>query len=249
MITILILDDELNAIEALRTAIEKNITEKTEIFSTTNPEEAQRFLDEKKPNLLFLDVEMPSMSGFEFLSRQKEKNFEVIFSTAYSKYAIQAIRFSAIDFLLKPVQPDELVAAFNRFRTKPSEKHHTHKMYEHLFENLNSNNEKHFKLSLSKGNRTWFIPPAEIFYCAAYSNYTNMYLKDQTEFTVSKTLKEVEEMLSVHNFIRTHKSFLVNKDHVLTLENAGNLLLKNYTRIEISRRRMETVKQELGLAN
>ncbi len=249
MINILILDDELNAIESLQTAIEKNIPDITEIFSTTDPAEAQLFIDQKKPPLIFLDVEMPSMTGFEFLSHQKEKNFEVIFSTAYSKYAIQAIRFSAMDFLLKPVQPDELIAAFNRFKNKSSDKQNTHKLYEHLFENLNSNSEKDFKLSLSKGNRTWFVPPAEIYYCSAYSNYTNMYLKDQTEFTVSKTLKEVEEMLSAHNFIRTHKSFLVNKLHVLTLENSGSLLLKNNTRIEISRRRMETVKHDLGRAN
>jgi len=243
---VLILDDDQNAIESLKSMIENSIPQVTEIFATTDLFEAQEYLHNKNPHLVFLDVEMPEMSGFEFLSRQKNKNFDVIFSTAYSKYAIQAIRFSALDFLLKPVQQDELIAAFNRFINQPVAMEQKLSMYEHLFHNLQAQNETEFKLSVTKGNRTYFIAPAEIYYCSAHSNYTNFYLKDSAEFTVAKTLKEFEEMLNVHKFIRTHKSFLVNSSHVRSFNPEGNLVLKNNTVVEVSRRRENDVKRNLG---
>lgn len=239
------MDDEQNALEYLQTIIQKNIPEIEEVFATSNFTEAQLFINEQKPQLVFLDVEMPHKTGFDFLLSQKEKNFDVIFTTAFSKYAIKAIRFSAIDFLLKPVQPDELCEAFQRFLNQPKEVERRQKIYEHLFENLNAKNENEFKLSLSKGNRHYFISPTEIYYCKGDGNYTKLYLKDNTEFVVAKTLKEVDEMLSEHGFIRTHKSSLVNKLHVLNLTNDNHLILKNETVIEISRRRMETVKNEI----
>ncbi len=245
MINVLILDDDINAVEYLQSVIKKNIPQVTAIFATTNIDEAQSFLDARKPELVFLDVEMPMMTGFEFLARQKNKNFNVIFSTAYSKYAIQAIRFSALDFLLKPVQTDELITAFKRFMEQPAEMEQKQKIYEHLFENLKANDERAFKLSVTKGSRAYFIPPSDIYYCSAYSNYTNLHLKDKSEFTVSKTLKEIEEMLAAHNFIRTHKSYLVNKDHIKSCDEVGNLILKNDLNIEVSRRRLGEVRRML----
>src|SRR5688572_19663134 len=195
MINVLILDDDHHAVDSLRSVIEKNIPEVTGIFSTTEIEQAQNYIDNNNPHLVFLDVEMPLMTGFEFLARQTKKNFHIIFCTAYSKYAIQAIRFSALDFLLKPVQKDELIAAFKRFMDQPGEIEQKQKIYEHLFENLRSTDEREFKLTVSKGSRLYFIPPSEVYYCSAFSNYTNLHLKDKSEFTVSKTLKEFEEML------------------------------------------------------
>ena len=246
-IKVLILDDELNACEYLDTIIKKNIPAIAETFATTDQGEAQLFINRQKPQLVFLDVEMPKQSGFEFLLSQKEKNFDVIFTTAFSKYAIQAIRFSAIDFLLKPVQPDELAAAFDRFLSMPKETERRQKIYEHFFDNLNAKHEKDFKLTLSKGNRLYFISPHDIYYCKADDNYTKLFLRDNTEFIVTKTLKEAEEMLHAHHFMRTHKSFLVNKNHVMHLNSEGNLLLKNQITIEVSRRRMEEIKTALKM--
>ncbi|MEP7169950.1 MAG: LytTR family DNA-binding domain-containing protein, partial [Bacteroidota bacterium] len=217
-----------------------------EIFATSNLNEAQLFINEQKPQLVFLDVEMPRKTGFEFLLSQKEKNFDIIFTTAFSKYAIQAIRFSAIDFLLKPVQPDELRAAFERFLNQPREVERRQKLYEHLFENLNAKNETAFKLSLSKGNRQYFISPQEIYYCKADDNYTKVYLKDNTEFIITKTLKEVDEMLHEYGFIRTHKSSMVNKIHIANLKNDSAVVLNNNVEIEISRRRLQEVKGNIS---
>ena len=245
MINVLILDDDLHAIEFLHSQIEKHIHEVSEIFSTTNIDQAQEYIETKKPQILFLDVEMPIMTGFEFLSRQMQRNFHVIFTTAYSKYAIQAIRFSALDFLLKPVQTDELLAAFHRFMDQPAELEQKQKVYENLFENLKVKNESEFKLSVSKGNRVYFIPTSEISYCSAFSNYTHIHLKDKSEFTVAKTLKEFEEMLLTHNFIRTHKSYLVNLAYIKSCDEQGNLLLNNNVNIEVSRRRLGDVLKML----
>lgn len=245
MIKALILDDEQNAWEYLKAIIQKNVPEITYVYATSSHADAQQFITNEKPLLLFLDVEMPHQTGFDFLLSQKEKNFDVIFTTAFSKYAIQAIRFSAIDFLLKPVQPDELKEAFQRFLNHPKELERRHKLYEHLSENLQSKSETYFKLSLSKGNRQYFISPAEIYYCRADDNYSKLYLKDNTEFVLARTLKEVDEMLAPYGFIRTHKSSLVNKDCIQYLTKDGLLTLKNNTVIEVSRRRFEEVKGHL----
>lgn len=242
----LIVDDEPNAREYLQTIIKKNIPEIEECYSTSNLNEARLFISDQQPQLVFLDVEMPQQTGFEFLLSQKEKNFDVIFTTAFSKYAIQAIRFSAIDFLLKPVQPDELQEAFKRFLSQPKEVERRQRLYEHLFENLNAKSETSFKLSLSKGNRQYFISPKEIYYCKADDNYTKLYLKDDTSFLITKTLKEVDEMLQEHNFIRTHKSSLVNKAYVVSLKNDSLVLLSNNAEIEISRRRLQEVKNAIA---
>jgi two-component system LytT family response regulator len=247
MIKVLVLDDDQNAIDSLKSLIEENIPQVDSVFATTNISSAQNYLNENKPQLIFLDVEMPVMSGFDFLSKQKNKNFDVIFSTAFSKYAIQAIRFSALDFLLKPIQTDELLEAFNRFLNQPVAMEQKLSMYENLFHNLQTKNEADFKLSVTKGNRTYFISPSEIYYCSAFSNYTNFYLRDSAEFTVAKTLKEFEEMLNAHKFIRTHKSFLVNSFHVHSFNSDGNLILKNNTIVEVSRRRESVVKRSLGV--
>ena len=243
MIKALILDDEQNAYEYLQHLIAKNIPDIKEVLATSSHTDAQNFIHEHKPQLVFLDVEMPIQSGFDFLLSQPKKNFDVIFTTAFSKYAIQAIRFSAIDFLLKPVQTDELLAAYERFKNQPEELERRQKIYDHLFENLNTKNETAFKLSLSKGNRQYFISPSEIYYCKGDNNYTKLYLKDNTEFVVSKTLKEVEEMMGEYNFIRTHKSSLVNKLHIESISNSSCVQLKNKVEIEISRRRLQEVKE------
>lgn len=246
MIKVLLLDDEHNACEYLKTIIQKNIPEIAHVFATSNQDEASIFIDNEKPQLLFLDIEMPGKTGFDFLLSLNEKNFDVIFTTAFSQYAIQAIRFSAIDFLLKPVQPDELKEAFERFKNQPKEIERRKKVYEHLFENLSSKKEDGFKLSLSKGSRQYFVSPKEIFYCKADDNYTKLYLKDNTEFIVSKTLKEVDEMLGEYGFIRTHKSSLVNKTQIAQLINERFVLLKNKIEVEVSRRRLQEVKNNIA---
>ncbi len=240
MITILILDDDPNAAEYLEAVVQKYIPQAKTVFTCTNIDSARGVIDQHKPNLVFLDVEMKEMNGFEFLRSLPERNFEVIFTTAYSKYAIQAIRFSAIDFLLKPVQPDELMNAFQRFQVEPKETARRLKQYSLLFENLKTRNEKDFKLTLKKGNQLYFIAPSDIYWCKGEKNYTKLFLKDHTEFIAAKTLKEFEEMLGDYGFVRVHKSSLINFRQAHHIEH-NFIVLTNHVSVEISRRRKEMV--------
>lgn len=243
-IDILILDDEQDAWEYLQSMIRMQVPDVGKLLATSNLNEADAFMVESKPQLLFLDVEMPGMNGFEFLRMQKEKNFGVIFTTAYSKYAIQAIRFSAIDFLLKPVQVDEFKDAVKRYRHF-MQSNPLIERYSHLFENLAKANEREFKISLTKSNRQHLIAPADFFYCTADDNYTRLYLKDNSEFILSRTLRDIEEMLTPHDFIRIHKSTLANKHKIRSLSNERILTLENGVQLEVSRRRIAEVRELL----
>ncbi|MBK8845559.1 MAG: response regulator transcription factor [Bacteroidetes bacterium] len=243
-IDILILDDERDAWEYLQSMLRMQVPDVGRLLATSSMDEASEFMIHVKPQLLFLDVEMPGMNGFEFLRMQKEKNFGVIFTTAYSKYAIQAIRFSAIDFLLKPVQVDEFKDAVQRFRNAMQHSPLLER-YSHLFENLAKTNEREFKISLTKSNRQFLIAPADFFYCTADDNYTRLYLIDNTEFLLSRTLRDIEEMLTPHDFIRIHKSTLVNKHKIQSLSNERILTLENGVQLEVSRRRIAQVRELL----
>ncbi|MBL7925027.1 MAG: response regulator transcription factor [Bacteroidia bacterium] len=245
MIKALILDDEPAARKQLRDSLLQHVPEITRLWDTDDPAAALMILKEEQPQLLFLDIEMPAMNGFEFLERLRERNFAVIFTTAFSQYAIRALRFSALDYLLKPVQADELKMAVQRFREQPVALEQMQKLYEQLFENVKSGRETGFKLSLQTGNRIFFIAPADITWCRGDNNYTHVYTRDEREFTMSKTLKDVEEMLHPFGFIRTHKSSLVNAQEVSALDGEC-IVLKNKLRIPVSRRRMEEVKNFLA---
>jgi two-component system LytT family response regulator len=245
MITALMLDDESASLQRMKQLVADEVPEIDRLLMTSDPIEAKALLKSEKPQLLFLDVEMPVMTGFEFLQSLPERNFAVIFSTAFSKYAIQALRFSAIDFLLKPVQPEELKAAVKRFIAHPPVLEQLHSMYGQLFRNLEVKNEKEYKLTLNKGSRLYFISPADITLCSADDNYTVLYTSGGDSFTMARTLKDVEEMLAVHGFIRVHKSSLVNKSHVEHLHDGDQLKLRNGVNVTVSRRRLEEVKKAL----
>jgi two-component system, LytTR family, response regulator len=247
MITALMLDDEASSLQRMQRLIADVVPEISRFIVTSDPLEARSFLKSEKPQLVFLDVEMPVMTGFEFLQSVPERNFAVIFSTAFSKYAVQALRFSAIDFLLKPVQPDELRAAIKRFIEQPPVLEQLQNMYGQLFRNLASESEKEFKLTLSKGSRLYFISPDDIVWCEADDNYTLLHTASNETFTMARTLKEVEEMLAVHGFIRVHKSSLVNKTYVDHIHNGDQLKLRNGTEVTVSRRRLEEVKKALRI--
>jgi two-component system, LytTR family, response regulator len=190
-------------------------------------------------------VVMPPKTGFELLARLKEKNFDVIFTTAYNEYAIQAIRFSALDYLLKPISADELLAAFNRFKQKKESELTSTLLYDNLLANLQEKEISSFKLALPTVQKTWFISPAKLIRCEADSNYTWFYLADERKILVSKTMKEYEEILLEHNFIRIHKSHLINKKYIDYLVNEGSIMLTNQLQLPVSRLRKQAVINSL----
>lgn len=247
MTRILIVDDEPAASNILKMLIEKHVPATKDIKTCNSPEEALEIIQEWQPNLLMLDIEMPNMNGFDLLNRVGNSDFDVVFTTAYDKYAIKAIRFSALDYLLKPVDIAELQNAINKHIIKkfqpPQEQQ---KLVSNLINNLQQKDQTGFKLALSTTEGVFFFVPSEIIRLEGESNYTRFYFASQKPMLVSRTLKEYEDILSEHDFIRAHKSHLVNKKFVKHLDKEGLLWLTDGSHIVVSRRKKEEVLKELS---
>ena len=248
MTRILIVDDEAAASNILKMLIEKHIPAAKEVKTCNSPEEALNIIAEWQPNLLMLDIEMPNMNGFDLLNRTGNADFDVIFTTAYDKYAIKAIRFSALDYLLKPVDITELQNAVNKHLVKkefykPKEQQ---QLVSNLISNLQQKDQSGFKLAVSTSEGVFFFTPAEIIRLEGESNYTRFYFASQKPMIVSRTLKDYEDILAEHDFIRAHKSHLVNKKFVKHFDKEGLLWLTDGSHIVVSRRKKEEVLKELS---
>jgi two-component system LytT family response regulator len=189
-----------------------------------------------KPQLVFLDVQMPGMNGFEMLESLPEINFDIIFTTAFDQYAIRAIKFGALDYLLKPVEKDELRKAVNKFLN------HTQrdslKQLEALLTHIKKSNDLSFqKIALPTLHSFELVPLNNIMFCESKSNYTNLYLNNGQHMVVSRTLKEMEEVLDMPPFFRVHNSFLVNLQFAIRYikGEGGYLVLNNDTSIPVAR--------------
>ena len=174
-------------------------------------------------------------------------NFKIIFTTAYNQYAIQAIRFSALDYLLKPVDPDELQTAVQRHIEK-KESHPQTDLYQNLVENITKNDVKDFKIAVPSAEGFYFFMIDDILRLEADRSYTHIHLVNKRPFIASKTLKHFEEMLEEFSFIRTHKAHLVNPRHITRLSSDNEfVLLSDDTRVEVSRRKKDEVQKQLNL--
>jgi two-component system LytT family response regulator len=239
-IRILIVDDEAMACDMLEYLIARHVSNVSAICKVNNAADAIELIHSFHPDLVFLDIQMPFMNGFELLRSVEQKHFSVIFTTAYSRYAIQAIRFSALDYLLKPVDPAELCEAMERFEKRRLETVTLTGLYHNLMENLRQKENKALKLALNHAGGLQITAPSEIVHCAGINNYTRLHLSDNTTIMVSKTIKEFEELLADHGFIRVHKSHLVNMHFVKALKD-GNIVLLNGDTTPVSRRRQHQV--------
>jgi two-component system LytT family response regulator len=247
MIKAMIIDDELKARNVLNHYILSFIPEITEVQQADSVDGALHLLNTYQPGIVFLDVKMPYKNGFDFLRSLKDPTFEIIFTTAYNEYAIQAIRFSALDYLLKPVDPDELKAAIARYLEKQQPVKQKKELFDNLVQNIGKKEIKEFRLAVPSSQGVFFFTLDEILRLEADRNYTVIHLVDKRPFVASKTLKYFEEMLGDFNFIRTHKSHLVNATHIVRLSsNHESVLLTDGARIEISRRKKDEVQQQLS---
>ncbi len=243
MITAVQVDDDPAALEFLRGRLRDVSPEVRVVGEARNIEEALALITATRPKLVFLDVEMPGGDGFELLRRVGSWDFEVIFTSGFQQHAIQAIRFSALDYLLKPVQADELRAAIDRFLERREGT--PHEVKQHFLSNIAHKDQRALRLTLTHGDRTHAVSPDEIAWCQADDNYTALHLADERRFVSARTLKDYDEMLSPLGFIRVHKSALVNRRHVDGIDGEGRVRLRNGVRVEISRRRLEEVTREL----
>lgn len=241
MIKTIIIDDEPAAINALSKKIEMYCEGIDIIGKCESSKDGLRMILEKEPDLVFLDIEMSWMNGFELLACLGDKlDLNVVFVTAYDQYAIQAFKVKAIDYLLKPVDHDDLIKCVDRFKTD--------------FNKLNKDSLEDLLMYMDKPksmNRIMIhstegieiLEADEIVYCQAASNYTYIYTTDDRKIVVSKTLAEIEKSLDSSYFLRVHKSFNANLKFVQRYSNVdgGELIFKNKAKIPVSRRKKEDV--------
>ncbi|WP_298735643.1 LytTR family DNA-binding domain-containing protein [uncultured Chitinophaga sp.] len=246
MLQAVIVDDETGNIENLTILLNKYCPQVNVAGTATNVDEALLLIRELHPSLLFLDIQMPGKGGFELLQSVVAPDFEVIFVTAYDQYAIQAIKFSAIDYLLKPVNVNELVNAVDRAMIS-IEKEKRNKRLENLVHTIN--NKQQLRIAIPGYKETVFISPDTILFCRADNNYTIFYLRNKQQHISSKPIFEYEELLSPHGFIRCHQSYLVNSIYIKRWIRADGdrLLMEEGHEIPISRNNKEKVKQAIGM--
>ena len=248
MLKALIIDDEIKARNVLQHYLTNFVTEISEVRQADSVDGAHAILSAYQPDLVFLDVEMPHKNGFQFLMETKEPSFDVIFTTAYNQYAIQAIRFSALDYLLKPVDPDELKEAVARHIEKRENRGANMMLYQNLVSNIEKKEVRDFKIAVPSSEGIYFFTIDEILRLEADRSYTHIHLVKKRPFIASKTLKHFEEMLEEFHFIRTHKSHLVNPQHITRVTSDNNyLLLTDGSKVEVSRRKKDEVMQQLKL--
>jgi len=239
-----IVDDDPYIREGLRDMI-KEMNHQIEIIADfEHPLEAIEFIRQSKPELIFLDVQMPMMNGFELLDHLETENFEVIFITSFNQYAIQAIRYSALDYLLKPIQEADLGDAVDRF-IKKSGKVLTQLKLKNLKHNLDQVDESLFQLVIPTKQGEFTFLANEILRCEADSNYTQIFLTEGRKFMASKTLGDIEEMLLGERFVRIHKSHLINMKFAIDLTQNDEVVLEDGSKISISRRRLSEVKSKI----
>ncbi len=214
MIKTVIIDDEYKASEFLEKMLKRYFPNKFHICKTCeNIDDAVIAIEEHQPDLIFLDIQMPNKNGFELFKEIKEINFEVIFTTAHSEYAIDAIKRSALDYLLKPINYIDLLGAVNRFEQK-NKKENQETQLSILIENIDSGDTSHKKIAIATETGFEFVKFNSIIYLEAQNNYTKFYLTNGANITTSKTLKHFEEILPSELFFRIHKSYLVNMNFV-----------------------------------
>ena len=246
MIKAVIIDDERHSVETLKLKLDKHCPEVVVAASFTDSEQGLAHLREDSPDLLFLDIEMPRLNGFELLESLGEVPFDVVFTTAYDEFGIRAIKFSALDYLLKPVQVEELKAAIERYNQKSSH-NLSNSQLEVLFSNIKDEQRgRPGKIALATKESIEFVAPDDIVVCSSDSNYTMVYMKDGRKKLISKTLKDFEELLGEYGFYRTHHSHLVNLNHVREFVRAdgGYLVMNNKMTLPVSRSRREELLRQ-----
>jgi two-component system LytT family response regulator len=247
MINALIIDDEQHCIDALVTDLNRNCSNVSVSSTCSSAKDGILAIKKHKPQLLFLDVEMPWMNGFEMLEVLHEINFSIIFTTAFDKFAAKAFRISAIDFLLKPVDAADLIEAVHKAEEKIYKDAGIHNI-QNLLNNIRKPAPQQ-KIALPSSDGYEFEPLASILYCAADGAYTRVVLKDKPVMLISRTLGDIEEMLPAEIFLRIHHSTIVNLNAITRYSrtDGGYVVITTKEKLMVSKARKEALLQHLGL--
>ncbi len=234
-----IIDDEEKSRQTLRQMLGLFCPEVQIVGEAKDVQTGYELLSIVKPEIVFLDIQMPDGNGFDLLSKLKERNFHIIFTTAYDQYALKAIKFSALDYLLKPIDTDELKSAVAKASKQKSSQS---REIDNLISNYGQKSEDQ-KIILSTSEGMHIIKVKNIIRCQADDYYTNFYLNDGRRIMISKTLKENEELLKDHNFIRPHRSHLINMAYIkrYVKSDGGYIVLSEGTKVPVSRRKKDVI--------
>ena len=233
-----IIDDEKHCIKTLRYQLEKNFKGIEVVFAVSDATEAKVLVEQYKPDIVFLDIEMPVMNGLQFLEQFNPIPFKVIFTTAYDQYAIRAIRLNALDYLLKPVNKEELEIAIENYAREKDNTSREQITQLHLFKEKKVTD----TLALSTGQGLFFVKLKDILYLEADDCYTHVIVKDGKKFLVSKTLANFDEILtSDPSFFRAHKSYLINLGYIKQYirGDGGEIIMQDDKHIALSRNNKE----------
>ena len=243
----IIIDDEKYCIETLRWELEQNCPEVEILCTCQSGEEGIKAIKGFKPEVIFLDIEMPYMNAFEMLQKLENIDFDIIFTTAYNQFAIKAIKVSALDYLLKPIDTEELVAAVKKIKQKEKNPI-SGKGLRTLMEQMLANQSDIQKIALPTIEGLELVRTDHIVLVEADSNYAHFHLLDGKKIIISKTLKQVEELLSdFTNFLRIHQSYLINLHHVERYHkgSGGSVVMCTDAQIPVARSKKEPLMQRL----
>lgn len=236
----IIIDDEADGRQAVALALAKYAPQVEVVGICESPEKGIQAIRRYKPNLVFLDINMPNMSGFDLLDQLQPVDFEIIFVSAYDQYAMKAIKFSALDYLVKPVDPDDLKFAVSKMEQKLQ--HAPDQMaYLSFIHNIKFRNQGIKRIAVPGMGSISFFEAVDIIFLKADGSYTTLFLKGGKEEVVAKHLKDFETMLGESGFCRVHHSYLINLTHVQKYikGEGGSVLLTNNHHIDISRRKKD----------
>lgn len=242
MIKSILVDDEVHCLDTLSILLNDHCPEIMVMAKCMSGRKALEVIEKMKPELVFLDIEMPSMTGFEMLEQYVKIPFSVIFTTSYDQYAIKAIRFSALDYLLKPIDPKELVAAVTKIGQQNVPP--TYEQFRMLMDQILHKDSGFTKIAVPTTEGFELIPAGQLVRCEAYDNYTHLFLKNKTKIVACRSLKEIEEQLHAFAcFQRVHHSFLVNLNEVIRYirGEGGYLIMSDSSTVIVSRSRKEAL--------
>ena len=245
MIKAIIIDDEMHCLKTLSMLLKEYCPDVQVVKQCDNAEDGIEAVKKLKPDLVFLDIEMPHMNGFEMLEKFSEISFALIFTTGYDQYAIKAFRFSALDYLLKPIEPKELKKAVEKVNRHLQ--HPLPQQLEILLQKIHSQSPPINKIALPTMEGLQMIPVDSIISCESDRNYSILFLKNKQKIIASRSLKEIEEMLEDYSFARVHHSYLVNLNEVekYIRGEGGYLLMSDGRTVDVSRSRKEILLKKL----
>ena len=247
MIRAIIVEDVPRSQETLFKMLIQNCPQVSILGMANSVDTAYDLIVQSQPNLILLDIEMPQKNGFDLLIKFPNPDFEVIFTTAHDQYALRAIKFCALDYLLKPIDIQELQLAIQKTEQK-LRSNITNQNFTHFLENLRNQNSQDHKIGLPTAEGLLFIKVSQILRCEAAGSYTNIFLRNKKQIIATRKVKEFENLLAEHDFFRIHRSHLINLNYIEKYYKGagGYVTMSDGTSIDVARRKKEEFLDRLS---